>query len=549
MVLPTVSQFIELQLNDDPEAPTKLMYEQSAVSNKTSTSISTASRQRMMFAESSLSLRCTFTIPDGLLRAVDLREALSGFGRHWKSIDASERDFQLSSTVIQIDWFVSHAWSTPRIQKTLTLLYYSNIRAAITSAILTTVAFQLASHGLAGDFGRLGGRREYDQVYSAVVCMPSFILTFFLWHRLRPFIRRPTMIFLDKLCINQVDEEKKAAGILGLAGFLQVADTVVVLWTPEYFSRLWCAYELAAWERLGRDFRRTVKFVPVFGSCAKLACIFWSLLRCVDDLVSNDTVPQMIGGCLVEFVITHLVRAVFYEFRSIQTQSQGEGYCFRSAQCYCCSVNHQHPTTGQRLPCDRRLVMRTVRSWYNTCDGAGAIEDSDVLRQYSKRVQDDVAKSHECLVADFCSYGSVMTFDLPVLCSYIGNAVAMLLPAYPPYHLVSNTDRELAIRKAIACLNSAFFTRALARVVLFKVADRLPLLWNDAFSLRELCLTLIMSMAFSVCYFGIHFVQKSLIRESSLPVLVFWVCGKILLTLLVFRGHSAAHKVRQCFRI
>ena len=38
--------------------------------------------------------------------------------------------------------------------------------------------------------------------------------------------------------------------------------------------------------------------------------------------------------------------------------------CLKDAQCFCCSNRHRHPQTGERLPCDRKLVYNTLRQWY-----------------------------------------------------------------------------------------------------------------------------------------------------------------------------------------
>eukprot|EP00929_Paragymnodinium_shiwhaense_P014930 TRINITY_DN122927_c0_g1_i1.p1 TRINITY_DN122927_c0_g1~~TRINITY_DN122927_c0_g1_i1.p1 ORF type:complete len:186 (-),score=34.02 TRINITY_DN122927_c0_g1_i1:68-625(-) len=45
-----------------------------------------------------------------LLRAVSTVEALSGFGRHWRSIAARKEDYDLSTSVGNLDDFLSHDW-------------------------------------------------------------------------------------------------------------------------------------------------------------------------------------------------------------------------------------------------------------------------------------------------------------------------------------------------------------------------------------------------------------------------------------------------------
>ena len=49
----------------------------------------------------------------------------------------------------------------------------------------------------------------------------TYLLVFLFWQRLRTLVCRPLVVFLDKLCVAQHDEELKKKGIEGIAAFLQ----------------------------------------------------------------------------------------------------------------------------------------------------------------------------------------------------------------------------------------------------------------------------------------------------------------------------------------
>eukprot|EP00928_Gymnodinium_smaydae_P098169 TRINITY_DN9076_c0_g1_i2.p1 TRINITY_DN9076_c0_g1~~TRINITY_DN9076_c0_g1_i2.p1 ORF type:complete len:493 (+),score=31.94 TRINITY_DN9076_c0_g1_i2:209-1480(+) len=87
------------------------------------------------------------------------------------------------------------------------------------------------------------------QVYlwSRVLCVPAFMVVFLggrdiLWR----FVITNPIVFLDKTCIDQIDDDRKRRGILKLGAFLSKSDKMLVLYTNTYLTKLWTVYEIAA---------------------------------------------------------------------------------------------------------------------------------------------------------------------------------------------------------------------------------------------------------------------------------------------------------------
>ena len=126
--------------------------------------------------------------------------------------------------------FISHDWQSSRWLKFLTLLWIFNLRGAtITSLVFALVWGSLMGLGLVP-----------PAIWTLFI--PWFVFFFVLcfWQRLRGLIRSPVVVFMDKLCISQDNLELKAKGIQGLGAFLDCSKTLTILWSPQYFTRLWC---------------------------------------------------------------------------------------------------------------------------------------------------------------------------------------------------------------------------------------------------------------------------------------------------------------------
>lgn len=341
-----------------------------------------------------------------LLRGVSLAVTLSGFGRHWSSTAGTTTMYQtgpqiynLSSVVKEFDTFLSHDWQTNRWLKVLALLWIFNLRAATVISLCFSICWGTV----------LGLHWLPDEAWYIFFPWCVFFLVLLSWQRLRSLVL-PKMVFMDKLCIAQHDAILKAQGIVGLAAFLDRSKTLTILWSPKYFTRLWCIYELATYLRQREH--KPVKLMPVAMSVVMLLmCIGGMLLMTPYELgyyyyyLKEKNIRYVRGSqggihwpamvrtvAMIVAVAVVLVPVVFWVgihvMRDIQNlKDQLQDFSIRKSKCFCCCHEHQHPETGEHLPCDRVLVYKMLKIWYST-------EGKDFLDSF-----DDVVRAELSAVA------------------------------------------------------------------------------------------------------------------------------------------------------
>eukprot|EP00929_Paragymnodinium_shiwhaense_P115952 TRINITY_DN8512_c0_g1_i2.p1 TRINITY_DN8512_c0_g1~~TRINITY_DN8512_c0_g1_i2.p1 ORF type:complete len:484 (+),score=29.39 TRINITY_DN8512_c0_g1_i2:325-1776(+) len=271
-----------------------------------------------------------------------------------------------------------------------------------------------------------------------VLTPPIYFALLFHWQTIRALLGRltgqgrPRLLFVDKLCINQEDDDMKHQGILGLAAFLKSSSRLVLLWSPRYFTRLWCTYELATWLRLGKPATDIVlmpvsvpslivlstlafSIIVVFGSVAD----FMSVIG-LQTVFDYSTIWGNIGSNL--FIILVLASLVSYNLQKVQVElrrldKQLSEFSILKAECFCCSQQHLHPDTKERLPCDRSLVHRTLRLWHeNGIDGK--CESLDYLQAFDEGVRTLLRQSvlsAVCAETVQLRYMQLLHFCLPSL--------------------------------------------------------------------------------------------------------------------------------------
>ena len=197
----------------------------------------------------SLTERTELTDPR-LMRGIPLEEVLANMGDILMPTGgigggASVDTFACSQEVDSLDFFISHSWRDSGRFKWLLLLWemnfrvaflLSNVGGAAICAIGAAICFQLYPNDL-----------EKVSIFAIamvvrIVVIMSFLLLLLFGHHVTG---KNPMFFLDKACINQTDPVLKEMGIKNIGGFLRRSNCMLVTWGSDYFSRLWCCYELS----------------------------------------------------------------------------------------------------------------------------------------------------------------------------------------------------------------------------------------------------------------------------------------------------------------
>ncbi|CAJ1339729.1 unnamed protein product [Effrenium voratum] len=192
----------------------------------------------------------------------------------------------------------------------LAMMIIFNSRAAFITSMLASLVLAIWAYCDALP------RRQTWTVWPPLV---TFYMFLFFWQRIRLLFKPPRMVFLDKLCISQDNDELKAQGIAGLATFLLKSRKMTILWSPRYFSRLWCTY---AWLRDPGD----LEWYYIFA------------------IVSSIGLPLAFAVCgLFSQIAKQLLQDIS------QLPKQLGSFSVRDSKCFCCSTDHCHPITGDEI--------------------------------------------------------------------------------------------------------------------------------------------------------------------------------------------------------
>ncbi|CAE7552621.1 AND1 [Symbiodinium sp. CCMP2592] len=333
--------------------------------------------------------------PD-LLRGFPFRSCLSGTGGHWCHPDSPWRPSTSTQRVKRYDVFFSHEWKSGRWSKHLSLLVTFNGLPAAIAGFGASLAM--------GVLGLLGVLPESCRPWLPAWGYAVSLAVFFFWQHVRQLFVGPKIAFLDSVCIPQDDEVLKARCIQGLGTFLKRSEQLVVLWSPGYFRRVWCSYEIGFF-LLETGQAKMIQFVPVqIGHiCACLfigVSLFQATVHVVplvgygpDDLlvvIGIIVAVLMLLAILVFPVLWYTLTAMLRDLSQLPTQVRD--FRVQDAECTCCTQEHCHPVTQAPIACDRELIYKSLRGTF-VPSGHEQMGEEAALDAFNGYVRETLARS------------------------------------------------------------------------------------------------------------------------------------------------------------
>eukprot|EP00747_Dinoflagellata_sp_TGD_P093191 gnl/TRDRNA2_/TRDRNA2_165680_c2_seq1.p1 gnl/TRDRNA2_/TRDRNA2_165680_c2~~gnl/TRDRNA2_/TRDRNA2_165680_c2_seq1.p1 ORF type:complete len:733 (+),score=89.28 gnl/TRDRNA2_/TRDRNA2_165680_c2_seq1:128-2200(+) len=296
--------------------------------------------------------------------------------------------YECSRQVPFINDFLSHSWQDGRWKKFVALGILYNSTAALMVSLAMAACLCVGQRydvipslwGVEVTWVIAGQEVDLTEGSWAFLGAPfgfSFIWLYWQWLRTSMF-GSCRNVFLDKLCIHQADEALKMQGIRSIGGILKFSRRLVVFWSPLYFSRLWCMFEVAVWVWLGRADQ--LKFLPLpkaqlvplgmgFSySILALLIVMQALGELSALTIALTATPVLVATpCLV-----HIMRRMLRDL--LELKSQLENISINDCETWCCTNQHIHPDTGMPMKCDRELIMDCVGNLFPSKDPAALFD-------------------------------------------------------------------------------------------------------------------------------------------------------------------------------
>lgn len=151
---------------------------------------------------------------------------------------------------------------------------------------------------------------------------------------------------------------------------------------------MWCAYEVATWIHLGRDFRRTAQLLPVTLALGLLTTALGVYSSAFVVLLVIQ--PCCTGALFVVLQIAVIISSICFTIYHLRLfvwdlsllRRQLKEFKVEESRCHCCDSGHP-----EGMPCDRELVYAALKEWFETEESG----DSEIhLEKFNQYVQNEV---------------------------------------------------------------------------------------------------------------------------------------------------------------
>ncbi|KAF4749769.1 hypothetical protein FOZ62_030379, partial [Perkinsus olseni] len=267
--------------------------------------------------------------------------------------EAHRDTYELSKPVGTLDAFISHSWTGSPLWKQISLLTALYLREGYIAMLAVLIPLSIGVYILPA----------YQELASVVVELIGAVAICFgviYGYRLAKKKSRK-MVFLDKCCIPQDDPAAKERGICSISVFLRHSDKLVIFWTADYFSRLWCVFEVASFLRThSPDAIVLVSTLQSRFCISVTGCEIAVLVTVIlTDLVFEKHPLAFYGPLIVLIVLEVIVTLVIclevmsgFVPAKAKLNRQVESFRVEEAQC--------------TLPEDTRVLRQTIARWYGS---------------------------------------------------------------------------------------------------------------------------------------------------------------------------------------
>lgn len=477
-----------------------------------------------------------------LLRGIGAERILHRHGQVLANSAGSVETYAMSKRVNHINAFISHNWSTPRWPKYWALVLCFNMRGAIlTSLVASLAALAMTASGSLPMFDMHSDVGDHYQIggYCLLTGNITFWIALIYWQEIRACSGKAgPILFLDKTCIDQVDVQRQREGITGIAAFLRVSRGMVVVYTDAYLQRLWTVYELASYVALNLDSQNTLRVIPtVLPTVVFFGIVMYLFFWICYAAVHLQQVHQALGSWAqrASFIISAIISmpatvcfcAIFRRWaRDVARMSTHvANFCIGDAKCF----NEQ----------DRTLVQRNIAAFMSATGRAPPeVEEEEGLQVFGELIRQVVPDAlANSLGRAKIPYKYVVIMFLSQTFLFLDIIGSDLLSGLGPMSFVEDFFAQATIQFAVLPL-AVWLVSWLTR----------SSLWLTGFFKEWVCT---ISISLVACMFAVGLVilitiLKSNTTESSLAQGAFYASNAVFFILVVILYRPFDAKSLRC---